>query len=106
MKCSPSRFATTLSRFSQGQRVFVLETPFGSLLQMQYLKIDHDFCALLLDNFNLELRWLKVDGLMHILITESDVEKIFELHYEGLDVPQLTPWRPCTTQGGLHLRAY
>lgn len=41
---------------------------------MQEMKIDLDFCALLLSNSNPDMRKLKVDANKHIFITKFDVE--------------------------------
>lgn len=65
-----------VSSFSSEQRASALEAASDSLLQMQEIKFCRDFCALLLSNFGLDLRKLKVDENRHILIIEFDVEEI------------------------------
>lgn len=58
----------------------------GSLLQLKHGKFDHDFVMLLLNNFNPDVRQLKV-GRKHILVIETDVKEIFDLRSTGHDVP-------------------
>lgn len=71
---------------TQEQRASVSETCFGSLLQLNQTKIDRDFMTLLLNNFNPDVWRLKV-GRKHILISETDVEEIFDLRSRGLTFP-------------------
>lgn len=88
-RCSPTRFARVVSFISLEQKVSTLETSFGSMLLLQHTKTVCNFCSLLLINFNLDLRRLKVGGNKHILVTKSefDVEEIFGLRDTGYDVP-------------------
>lgn len=66
-----------------------LETLLGSFHQIQSLKMNCNFFALLLSNFNPDLRRLKVDQSRYILITEVDAEEILGLRDEGSDVPMI-----------------
>lgn len=88
-RCSPARFTRAVTQFNWVQRVSTLETLLGSLHQIQSLKMNCNFCALLLSKFNPDLRRLKVDESRYILITEVDVEEILGLRDEGFDVPMI-----------------
>lgn len=68
------------------QRASASETCFGSLLQLKHDKIDRDFVALLLNNFNPDVCRLKV-GQKNTLVSETDVEEIFGIRLTEPDVP-------------------
>ena len=84
-RCSPKQVIRVIEELEPKQNTAIQEIGFGSLLQLQCRKIDHELCFWLINSFNLNTYMLEVYNTC-IKLSSIDVEFIMGLRAKGLKI--------------------